>query len=183
MTTVFSGASTNPAIDAADMRGIVVQFGAHSGMGVIAIQHPETSILVDMCLTPAIGLVPELNQHLNFITILSCKPGKKITEDAAMQAINYAASIIGFDSLPLDVPEDATSAVFPIALRAGPEMTEEDKLVGFQTLSAILCIPVTEECYQQNVSLIRAQARTLALIEQVELEAEVSAAPVDVTVH
>lgn len=143
---------------------IALRFASHPAMGVITIVHPATGISVDLCLSPAVGLTERYPKHLNFIAMLT--RGTKITEQEAHDAVGYAVDTVGTESLPIPVPKEGEAVVLPVAIRPGPELSVGEKLAGVHCLGAVICVPVTEECYQQNVTLLKLQSMALAAVTQ-----------------
>lgn len=143
---------------------IALHFASHPAMGVLTLVHPATGISVDLCLSPAIGLTERYPKHLNFIAMLT--RGTKITEQEAHDAVDYAVDTVGIKSLPIPEPKDGEAVEILVSIRPGPELTVGEKLAGVHCLGAVICIPVTEECYQQNLTLLSLQTTALAAIIQ-----------------
>lgn len=157
---------------------IELRFASHPAMGVLTIVHPATGISVDLCLSPAVGLTERYPKHLNFIAMLT--RGTKITEQEAHDAVGYAVDTVGTESLPIPVPKDGEAVVLPVAVRPGPELSVGEKLAGVHCLGAIICVPVSEECYQQNVTLLSLQSMALAAVTQLH---SAESAPAGQPVH
>ena len=174
----FSDRSAVPDGSEKPSTRIALHFASHPAMGVLTLVHPATGISVDLCLSPTIGLTERYPKHLNFIAMLT--RGTKITEQEAHDAVGFAVDTVGTESLPIPEPEDGGPVVLPVAIRPGPELSVGEKLAGVHCLGAIICVPVTEECYQQNVTLLHLQGMALAAVTQLH---STEAAPAGQPVH
>jgi len=119
------------------------RFSAIPGQPSIVYWDSSNDTVVSICPTPQVGLVAQLPDTLNFVTVAH-RPKGEFTKDQAADYIEHAANLIDFGEL---VSTEAQEATFNVALDSA---ITNDFGTGYR---GILCIPVSAELFKKNVSL------------------------------
>lgn len=137
------------------MELVETRFSAIPGQPSIVFFEAATDTIVNICPVPQVGLVMEQLNTLNYVCIAH-RVGADFTKESAANYIERAANLIDFDSI---VPTEASELTFQVAL--DPEANKTDNCTAYR---AILCVPVSEEVFQQNLSLAMLAGKAAARI-------------------
>lgn len=137
------------------MEMVEARFSAIPGQPSIICFEAATDTVVSICPVPQVGLVMQQLNTLNYVCVAH-RVGGEFTKEQAAEYIERAANLIDFDAL---VEEDTNELTFQVAL--DPDASTAD---GATVYRAILCVPVSEERFKQNLTLAMLAGKAAARI-------------------
>lgn len=134
---------------------VELRYAAIPGQPSIVYWDSSNDTVVSICPTPQVGLVAVMPDTLNFVAIAH-RPGTEFSKEDAAEYMEKAANKIDLAQLA-DIETDTVE--YKLALDATPATNATG--TGYR---AIMCVPVPNEIFMQNLNLAMLQGQAAAKI-------------------
>ncbi len=136
---------------------VELRYSAIPGQPSIIYWDSSNDTVVSICPTPQLGLVSVMLDTLNFVAIAH-RPGTEFSKEDAAQYFERAANKIDLGQLCGD---EAESVEYKLALDANA--IQDSSGTGYR---AIMCVPVSRDLFEHNLSLAMMQGKAAAKIAE-----------------